>query len=57
MLCDALAVCKEKGMDRVILGCYKDNPASEATIKKNGGVLVNEIDDDGKISCYYSIQL
>ncbi len=38
MLCYALSVCNEKGMDKVLLGCYKDNLASAATIKKNGGI-------------------
>mgnify|MGYP003520996521 CR=1 FL=1 len=59
MLRDALAVCKEKGMDNVLLGCYKDNLASAATIKKNGGVLVDENDNynEGRISQYYSIKL
>lgn len=59
MLWYALSVCKEKGMDKVILGCYKDNPASAATIKKNGGVLIEENDNyqEGKVSQYYSIDL
>ena len=59
MLRYALSVCKEKGMDKVLLGCYKDNLASAATIKKNGGVLVAENDNynEGKISQYYSINL
>ena len=33
MLRYALSVCKEKGLDKVLLGCYKDNLASAATIK------------------------
>ena len=59
MLRHALSICKEKGMDKVLLGCYKDNLASAATIKKNGGVLVYENDNynEGKISQYYSINL
>lgn len=39
MLAYALSVCREKGMHEVLAGCYKDNLASVATIKKNGGVL------------------
>ena len=56
---EVLNVCKEKGMDNVLLGCYKDNLASAATIKKNGGVLVDENDNynEGRISQYYSIKL
>ena len=42
MLRYALSVCKEKGMEKVVLGCYKDNRASAATIRKNGGVLTAE---------------
>jgi predicted acetyltransferase len=59
MLRYALSVCKEKGMDKVLLGCYKDNLASAATIKKNNGVLANENDNynEGRISEYYSIKL
>jgi len=59
MLRYALAVCKEKKMDKVLLGCYKDNLASARTIQKNGGVLADENDNynEGKISQYYSINL
>ena len=42
MLKYALSVCKEKGMEKVILGCYKENLASAATIQKNGGTLIAE---------------
>lgn len=59
MLRYALSVCREKGMDKVILGCYKDNMASAATIKKNGGVLIEENDNykEEKNSQYYLINL
>ena len=59
MLRYALSVCREKGKKRVILGCYKDNAASAATIRKGGGVLMAENDDyaQGRISQYYSIDL
>ncbi len=59
MLRYALSVCKEKGKDKVLLGCYKDNLASAATIKKNGGVLADENDNynEGRISHYYVINL
>ena len=59
MLQYALSVCKEKGMDKVLLGCYKDNIASVRVIEKNGGVLTEENDNyqEGKISQYYSISL
>ena len=59
MLKYALSVCKDKGMDKVILGCYKDNLPSVAVIKKNGGILTEENCNykDEKISQYYSIKL
>ncbi len=59
MLRYALSVCREKGMSKVVLGCYKDNLASAATIRKNGGVLFaeNEKYKAGRISQYYSIAL
>ena len=49
----------EKGMEKVILGCFKENLASEATIKKNGGTLITENENykEGKISQYYLIRL
>lgn len=59
MLRYALSVCKEKGKDKAVLGCYKDNVASARTIQKNGGVLMKENDNytEGKISQYYLINL
>lgn len=59
MLQYGLSVCREKGMEQAILGCYKDNPASAATIKRNGGVLIAENDNyvEGRISQYYLIKL
>lgn len=59
MLQYALAVCKKKGMNKVILGCYKDNPASAAVIQKNGGVLIEENSNfqKGRISQYYTVSL
>lgn len=59
MLSYALNVCRENGMEKVILGCYKSNRASAATIKKGGGVLIAENDNytKGIISQYYEIKL
>ena len=57
MLRYALSVCKEKGMIQIIFGCYKDNLASVATIKKNGGILIAETKDEGKVSQYYIVKL
>ena len=59
MLRYALSICKEKGLKRVILGCYKNNFASAATIKRNGGVLIAENDNYTKerTNQYYLINL
>ena len=59
MLGHALSVCREKGMTKVILGCFRDNPASAAMIRKNGGVLFaeNENYQEGKTCQYYRVDL
>ena len=59
MLNYALAVCREKGLKRVMLGCFKENIASAKTIRKNGGVLVKENENYqcGNVSQYYEISL
>ena len=59
MLGFGLSVCREKGMSKVILGCYKDNLASAATITRNGGVLTVENDnyEEGRVSQYYQVKL
>lgn len=59
MLRHGLEVCREKGLDRVILGCFKANLASAATIMNNGGVLVAENDNyqKGRTSQYFEITL
>ena len=46
MLGLALEVCRESGEEKVLLTCDKDNEASWRTIRKNGGILENEITDD-----------
>ena len=59
MLRYALTVCKEHGMEKAILGCYKSNIASAATIIKCGGILVAENDNykNGIVSQYYELKL
>ena len=66
MLKYALTVCKEKKMNEVILGCYKDNYGSNKTIIKNGGILYRhdiekkQLSDDWNIELkcnYYKIKL
>ena len=59
MLKYGLSVCKQKGMKKAILGCYKNNVASANVIKNNGGILFSENDNykKGHISQYYKIEL
>lgn len=59
MLGYAVSICKEHGMDNVILGCYRDNIASAKTIINNGGKLVKESDSytKGRVSQYYIIDI
>lgn len=59
MLQYGLEVCKEKGMDQVILGCYQENGASVRLIEKSGGELINENENraEGRKSLYYRIGL
>ena len=46
----ALKFCKEKGIEKVLITCYKDNIGSAKSIQNSCGVLENEIIDpmDGK---------
>ncbi|RII35492.1 GNAT family N-acetyltransferase [Clostridium chromiireducens] len=57
MLALALEECKKIGMLKVLITCFKSNVASANTIIKNGGVLENEVVEDGKIKQRYWIQL
>lgn len=55
----ALDVARGYGLAQVKLGCFKDNLASAATIRKCGGRLVCERDnyEPGRLSQYYVIRL
>lgn len=53
----ALVKCREIGMDRALLGCYKDNTGSAKVITNNGGVLENEVEIDGRVIQRYWITL
>jgi len=58
MLALALEQCRALGILRVLVTCDKNNIASAGTIKKNGGILENEVAlDDGTISQRYWISL
>lgn len=53
----ALEECKKLGIDRVLMTCDKDNVGSAKSIQYNGGLLENEIEEDGEIVQRYWIEL
>lgn len=58
MLAAALEqVRREYGLDRVLITCDSENTASAHTILKNGGVLENEVPEDGRTTQRYWITL
>ncbi len=46
MLAQALRMCGERGIERALVTCDKENVASARTILKNGGVLENEVTEE-----------
>ena len=57
MIALALEECKKLGITRVLMCCDKNNIGSAKSIIKNGGVLENEIEEDGHIEQRYWIQV
>ena len=57
MLRLALAEAGKLGIQKVLITCDKENIGSAKTIQKNGGVLENEISDNGRIMQRYWITL
>lgn len=57
MLALALQKCRAMGLQKVLVTCDKENVGSAKTIQKNGGVLENEIRDDGIVVQRYWIVL
>ena len=59
MLEQSLKYCKnELKLEKVMLGCYKENVASKKTIINAGGILEREYQtDDDKIVEIYWIEL
>jgi predicted acetyltransferase len=43
-----LKLAGDRGLPRVLLTCDADNPASRRTIERNGGLLENEVEHDGR---------
>lgn len=57
MLSMALPIAKEIGINKILITCNKNNAGSAKTIIKNGGVLENEVKDDGEITQRYWIEV
>lgn len=57
MVALALEECKKLNLDEVLMCCEKSNIASEKTIIRNGGILENEVEFDGKIMRRFLIRL
>lgn len=57
MIALALEECRKLGIDRVLMVCDKDNIGSAKSIRNNGGVLENEIEEDGVVQQRYWIDL
>lgn len=59
MLDQALKYCKEElKLEKVMIGCYKENEASKRTILNAGGILEKELEtENGKITQVYWIKL
>ncbi len=57
MIALALDECRKLGIDKVLMCCSKDNIGSAKSIINNGGVLENEVEEDGHIEQRYWIQL
>lgn len=53
----ALEECKRLGIDKVLLVCDKDNIGSAKSIINNGGILENEVLEEGKLIQRYWITL
>jgi predicted acetyltransferase len=57
MLRLALDICREKGIDKVLITCKKSNTGSAKTMIKNGGILENEVFENGELIQRYWILL
>lgn len=57
MIALALDECKQLGINKVLMCCDKDNIGSAKSIMNNGGVLENEVEEDGHIEQRYWIRL
>ena len=55
----AKEVCRRMGMEKILISCHKENTASAKTIRRNGGILENEVTDhrNGEVLQRYWITL
>ena len=51
----ALEECRKIGIKKVLMVCDKDNIGSAKSIIRNGGILENELTENGKIKQRYWI--
>ena len=57
MLSLSLPIAKELGLSKVLITCDKTNLSSAKTIINNGGILENEVIEDGELTQRYWIEL
>ena len=57
MLSMALPIAKELGISKALITCDRNNAGSAKTIIKNGGVLENEVVEDGEVTQRYWIEI
>lgn len=57
MLALALKKCKEMQLSKVLITCSKTNIVSAQVIIKNGGILENEVMENGILKQRYWIHL
>lgn len=57
MLKLALGICREKGMEKVLITCKSSNVASAKTMAKNGAVFENEVLENDVLIQRYWIKL
>lgn len=55
MLRLALHICREKGLNKVLITCKKSNIGSGRTMIKNGAILENEVLENGELMQRYWI--
>lgn len=52
----ALDICRDLGIEKALVSCYKYNTGSARVIMNNGGVLENEVEHEGKLLQRYWVK-